>query len=1152
MRPPLRRSLGQGLALAVLGAGLAGTPLLVGSAAAAPGDGPDARPDAASPSSQAQREARDLLERMRGTAQGSVRVSTERATGLASMVRAGTDGDLLPGTPAASPSAAVAKAGDYLADYAGAFGAAGDELVRTDVTTDRLGTVVTYAQEHEGIPVFGALVRAHLDTDGDLTSVNGQAVPVEGLSTETRLTAEEAAARAVELVRSDPPEAHSTDGTEAEPEAPEGLRAAETVLNVYREGLVKGEAGATDLVYVTEVTNAADVRDMVFFSATTGKLVNRYSMVHDALERRLYESSPDTEPVWEEGDSLDGLNADQRSIVEASGESYWFFANAFGRDSYDGAGAAMETVNNDPRISCPNANWNGVTTNYCNGVTSDDVVAHEWGHAYTEYTHGLIYQWQPGALNEAYSDIWGETVDLINNRQDEGEKNGPRADGLCSTSSPSVPQLSITAPAAIAKDCATGGASFGQQVTAEGISGQVVAPTDAIDTGGTATDGCSAYEQDVTDRIVLVDRGLCPFTQKAAVATEAGAAALVIGNNDDAPISMSGDEPDYVTTVSVGLTDRQTMRSAISRGDTVEVTIKDAAGARSDSDRWLVGEQSTAFGGAIRDMWSPTCYGDPGKVSDVEYKCSTDDAGGVHSNSGVPNHGYALLVDGGTSNGVTVEGIGMDKAAAIYFRAMDAYQTPSSKFPDHVDALEASCADLTGKRIYELSVATDDRRALGEEGKVTAADCAQIAPMAEATEMREEPVQCDFQPLLGKDAPALCGAGSTTDEVFSEDFESGLGDWTLDGENVYGGPERDWVADTSAPQGANGVAAYGAAGDLGQCDGTTNDFSSVNTMTSPAFTLGEAGDVAPRMSFRHFVATELGFDGGNVQVAVNGGDFAPVPAEAFVYNEPSVIATADEGNTNPLAGQPGFTGTDGGEVTGSWGTSVVDLAAAGIAAGDEVQLRFAIGRDGCGGVDGWYVDDVTVALCEVGAAVTATATPQSVQFGEGAQVDVSVEGNAGAPTGQVSLVDGDRTLGTEPVAEDGTASFALPKRLAVGTYDLDVVYSGDEAYDEATGTVTLTVTKADTATTVTPPATTPATRRLAMSVDVTSEFLAPSGRVTLRWNGTKVGQGFVRNGEATVRLDRRLPVGRQEIVAAYAGNDGFRFSRGTTTVRVTR
>ena len=79
-------------------------------------------------------------------------------------------------------------------------------------------------------------------------------------------------------------------------------------------------------------------------------------------------------------------------------------------------------------------------------------------------------------------------------------------------------------------------------------------------------------------------------------------------------------------------------------------------------------------------------------MSDAEYHCDTDDGGGVHSNSGVPNHGYALLVDGGTSNGVTITGIGLDKAAAIYCRAMTAYQTPTTDFADHADALEASCA----------------------------------------------------------------------------------------------------------------------------------------------------------------------------------------------------------------------------------------------------------------------------------------------------------------------------------------------------------------------------------------------------------------------------------------------------------------------------
>src|SRR5690606_38731974 len=183
------------------------------------------------------------------------------------------------------------------------------------------------------------------------------------------------------------------------------------------------------------------------------------------------------------------LNADQESMVRSTGEAYWFFDNAFGQDSFDGEGAPMLTINNDPAIQCPNANWNGVTTNYCDGVTSDDVVAHEWGHAYSEYTHGLIYQWQAGALNESYSDIWGETIDLINNREDEGEGNlaVKRPVGLCSTHSPANPVLTINSPADIARDCLTGGASFGAQLDSEGISADVVAPTDAEEPGGTTT-----------------------------------------------------------------------------------------------------------------------------------------------------------------------------------------------------------------------------------------------------------------------------------------------------------------------------------------------------------------------------------------------------------------------------------------------------------------------------------------------------------------------------------------------------------------------------------------------------------------------------------------------------------------------------------------
>ncbi len=114
-------------------------------------------------------------------------------------------------------------------------------------------------------------------------------------------------------------------------------------------------------------------------------------------------------------------------------------------------------------------------------------------------------------------------------------------------------------------------------------------------------------------------------------------------------------------------------------GQPVDFTIAGAAPAADNSYRWLSGESDPAFGGAIRDMWNPNCYGDPGKVSDAEYHCTTDDGGGVHSNSGVVNRTFALMVDGGDDNGVTVPAIGLDKAANLFWHAQT--ELPDARRP---------------------------------------------------------------------------------------------------------------------------------------------------------------------------------------------------------------------------------------------------------------------------------------------------------------------------------------------------------------------------------------------------------------------------------------------------------------------------------------
>ena len=359
-------------------------------------------------------------------------------------------------------------------------------------------------------------------------------------------------------------------------------------LLVYRHGLVKGDpSGRTELAYQVEVTNKKNIRDMVFVTAVGGKVVNRYSLVDDALHRILFEAelkqngTIQFKQVWEEGDNRNKLkNADQENIVDSTGESYWLFHNAFGRDSYDGAGRAMVSINNDPRIACPNATWNGSTTNYCDGVSSDDVVAHEWGHAYTEFTSGLIYQWQPGAMNEAYSDIWGETVDLINGRQDgdEGDITAPREVGVCTTNANPNPQVVINSPASIAKICFAGDASFGPPVTAAGVTGNVVVGTDVAEPAdpvaqlpaGTTTDGCSALDNAaaVAGNIALLDRGRCAFLEKAKNAQNAGAIGVVIANTlGRGAFGMAGDDPTMtIPTLGISNADGDRIRSGARPG----------------------------------------------------------------------------------------------------------------------------------------------------------------------------------------------------------------------------------------------------------------------------------------------------------------------------------------------------------------------------------------------------------------------------------------------------------------------------------------------------------------------------------------------------------------------------------------------------------
>ena len=811
------------------------------------------------------------LDALHARADGDVIVRRDAATGGTGLLRATAEGDLYPQGRDLPPAE---KTADFLERHGTVFGI-GDfasELRMLDVSEDQYGhTRVAWQQLYGNLPVFGAVLHGHVSPDGRLTAVNGKFVPDINLPTSPAIARAAAEQTAVNAVGAQQPAAAKNLA----------LSVSSTALVVYRNFLTRGTDGANHLAYQVQVTHGASMREFVYVDALTGKIVDQISGINGAKDRRIYEASYDPEnpelppPTWREGDPRPAPHPAQEDEVSAGGHTYNLFVNLSGGSylSWDGNDAQMVTVNNDPTIVCPNANWNGTSTNYCSGTSADDVVAHEWSHAYTQETSGLIYQWQSGALNESYSDIFGETVDLINNR--------------------------------------------------EGVEG----------TAATGNDG--------------------PRSQDEAVCSEF---------TSEAP---TGDQ----------------------------------------SIRWLMGEDAFAFSplppigdAAIRDMWNPRCaggtlfLGDPGHMSSNNYSCSAGDAGGVHTNSAVNNRAYAILVDGNTlelrddgtpfANPVTVQGIGLTKAAHIFWRANSVYNTPATNMAENADSLEMACQDLIGVNLNKL--VTDPELGAGAFGNddtlhptpepsgetITASDCQQVANAIEAVEMRfDVSKQCGFGPMLDP-APAPRCDTAEVQTYFTENWENGIpAGWTIGQEPLTKSmlDTREWfLRSGDLPANPDGSAHGGSAifqenrRDLGNC--TTDDESGVLFLESPPIVVD--ADDAGHVVFDHYVSTELGYDGGNVMISINGGDFEVIPGSAFEHNAyPGNLNDVTDQNTNPKGGEPAFHGSNENEVSGDWGESQIDLTAAGVQPGDTIVLRWDFGQDGCNGNEGWYVDEVELFSC---------------------------------------------------------------------------------------------------------------------------------------------------------------------------------------------
>ena len=135
------------------------------------------------------------------------------------------------------------------------------------------------------------------------------------------------------------------------------------------------------------------------------------------------------EPVRAEGEDAVADDTVNRAF-DGSGHVYHFYKERYDRNSLDGNGTILKsTVHYDEDYL--NAFWDGEQMVYGDGddetfadfTLSLDVIAHEMTHGLIDHTADLVYENQPGALNESFADVLGVIIRQNVEGQDGSEQN---------------------------------------------------------------------------------------------------------------------------------------------------------------------------------------------------------------------------------------------------------------------------------------------------------------------------------------------------------------------------------------------------------------------------------------------------------------------------------------------------------------------------------------------------------------------------------------------------------------------------------------------------------------------------------------------------------------------------------------------------------
>ncbi|OJV95893.1 MAG: hypothetical protein BGO39_21540 [Chloroflexi bacterium 54-19] len=317
----------------------------------------------------------------------------------------------------ASPEEATRN---FLTSYGSLFGLADQskELkVMREMTGDQSNNYVRYQQVYQGVPVIAGEIIIQVDPNQQVVSAGGEMSPDLSLNVTPKLTADQARSQAFAKVARN----YQVD--------PAHLTASTPELAIYDPRLLADTEGFSELVWKMTVESDGTIptepfQEFVLVDANSGAIPLNFNQIQDAKNRwvcnnnnvPVVSESDCTSPVLVEGGNVNAQIADVKLAYNYAGATYDFYKNNFNRDSLNGAGMTLKSTVNFcySGYTCPyqNAFWNGTQMYYGQGfAVADDVVGHELTHGFTQYTSGLYYSFDSGAINESLSDIFGEFID---------------------------------------------------------------------------------------------------------------------------------------------------------------------------------------------------------------------------------------------------------------------------------------------------------------------------------------------------------------------------------------------------------------------------------------------------------------------------------------------------------------------------------------------------------------------------------------------------------------------------------------------------------------------------------------------------------------------------------------------------------------------